>query len=96
MKDKLIVRISGVGQYEVPRDDSLLAELNALDNQIVALLQKSEAELQQLVGQMAALVRKRGRPLEAALVESDLILPPEDLNLCEASEIFEGEGLIPG
>lgn len=44
---------------------------------------------------MATLVRDQGRPLEAALVESDLVLPPEDLTLCEAAELFEGDGLIP-
>jgi len=95
MKETLIVRIAGVGQYEVPGDANLLAEVNALDNRIVALLQESQAELRRLLGQMGALVRERGRPLGAALVESDLVLPPEDLSLCEAAELFEGEGLIP-
>ncbi len=96
MKETLVIRISGEGQYEVPRDTELLAELNALDNQIVDLLRRSEAELQQLLGRMAALVRERGRPLQDALVESDLILPPVDLDLSEATELFEGEGVIPG
>lgn len=96
MKETFIVRIAGAGQYQVPGDEELLAELNALDNRIVALLQNAETELQRLLGQMARLVRERGPSLEAALVESDLILPPEDLTLCEAAELFEGEGLIPG
>jgi len=96
VKDTWIIRISGTGQYQIPRDENLLAELNALDNKIAALLQKSEAELQRLAGQMATLVRERGRPLETALVESDLIIPPADLTLCEAAELFEGEGIIPG
>lgn len=96
MKETFIVRIAGAGQYQVPGDANLLAELNALDNRIVALLQESEAELRRLLGGMSTLARERGRPLEAALVESDLILPPEDLTLCEAAELFEGEGLIPG
>ncbi len=95
-KDTFIVRISGEGQYEVPRDAELLTELNALDNQIVSLLRESEAELQKLLGQMASLIRERGRPLQDTPVESDLILPPEDLSLSEATELFEGEGLIPG
>lgn len=96
MKETFIIRIAGAGQYQVPGDANLLAELNTLDKRIVALLQESEAELGRLLGQMGALVRERGHPLEAALVESDLILPPEDLTLCEAAELFEGEGLIPG
>lgn len=39
MKETFIVRIAGAGQYEVPGDEHLLAELNTLDNRIVALLQ---------------------------------------------------------
>lgn len=96
MKETLIVRIAGASQYEVPGDANLLVELNALDNRIVALLQESEAELRRLLGQMVALVRQRGHPLQDTLTESDLILPPEDLTLCEAAELFEEEGLIPG
>jgi len=96
VKETLIIRIAGAGQYEILRDANLLAELNALDNRIVALLQESEGELRRLLGQMADLVRERGRPLEAALVESDLMLPPEDLTLGEAIELFAEEGLIPG
>jgi len=96
VKDTWIIRISGVGQYRIPKDESLLAELNALDNKVATLIRESEAELQRLVGQMATLVREQGRPLEATLVESDLVLPPADLTLCEAVELFEGEGIIPG
>ncbi|HEY65322.1 MAG TPA: hypothetical protein G4O02_12205 [Caldilineae bacterium] len=96
MKETFIIRVAGAGQYEVPRDASLLAELNAIDNRIVALLRDSEVELQRLLGQMADLVRKRGRPLEEALMESDLVLPPEDLTLHEATELVTEEGFIPG
>ena len=95
MKEAFIVRIAGVGQYQVPGDEGILAKLNALDNQIVALLQESEAEFRRLLKQMATLVREQGHPLETALVESDLVLPPEDLTLCEAAELFEGDGIIP-
>ncbi|NOZ26692.1 MAG: hypothetical protein GXP39_01385 [Chloroflexi bacterium] len=91
-----MIRVAGKGQFEVPRDASLLTELNAIDNQIVALLRESEAELQRLLERMADLVRERGRSLEATLAESDLVLPPEDLTLDEALELFVGEGLIPG
>jgi hypothetical protein len=96
VNDTWIIRVSGEGQYRIPRDENLLAELNTLDNKVAALIRESEAELQRLVGQMAALVREQGEPLEAALVESDLVLPPSDLTLCEAVELFEGEGIIPG
>jgi len=96
VNDTWIIRISGDGQYRIPKDEKLLAKLNALDNKVATLIRESEAELQQLVGQMAALVREHGHPLEATLVESDLVLPPDDLTLCEAVELFEGEGVIPG
>ncbi len=91
-----MIRVAGEGQFEVPRDASLLTELNAIDNQIVTLLRESEVELQRLLERMADLVRRRGRSLEATLAESDLVLPPEDLTLGEALELFVGEGLIPG
>ena len=96
MKDGLIVRIAGEGLYRVPHDPDLLNALNDLDEQIGALLRKAEADLQCLLREMAALVREEGTRLEGTPVPSDLVLPPEDLSLREAAELFAGEGVIPG
>lgn len=97
MRRELIVRLSSRGQYKLAADDeAVLAELNELDNQIVALLAQTESRVQGLLEQMAAQVEARGQVLDDTLASSDLILPPTDLTLAEAAELFQGEGIIPG
>jgi hypothetical protein len=97
MSGKLIVRLASRGQYEIDDDrERLLAELNRIDNRIVALLSQTEREMQKLLDEMADQVRTRGKVVDDTLTESDLILPPADLTLAEAAELFRGEGLIPG
>lgn len=94
---KLIVRLSGKGQYEVGADKkALLARLNELDNDIVALLAQSEKKLHALLAQMASEVEDTGASCQDSLTTSDLVLPPTDLTLAEAAELFTGEGLIAG
>jgi hypothetical protein len=45
---------------------------------------------------MADAVRTNGSRLpDADLSPSEAIIPPDDLTLDEARELFEGEGLIP-
>jgi hypothetical protein len=45
---------------------------------------------------MASTVRDRGERLDDAdLTPSDGIVPPDDLSLDEARDLFSGEGLIP-
>lgn len=97
MKEPLIVRLAGnQGQYEIRAGSvTLLRELNELDNQIVALLERSQAEMRQLLEQMAKRVEAQGEPVEGALIGSDLILPPADLTLAEAAQLFVGEGIFP-
>jgi hypothetical protein len=97
MSDKLIIRLASRGQYEIDDDrERLLAELNQIDNRIVALLSQTEREMQRLLDEMANQVRARGKVADDTLTESDLILPPADLTLAEAADLFRGEGLIPG
>ena len=97
MSGKLIVRLASRGQYEIDDDrERLLVELNQIDNRIVALLSQTEREMQKLLDEMADQVRARGKVVDDTLTESDLILPPADLTLAEAAELFRGEGLIPG
>jgi hypothetical protein len=92
----LIVRISTEGQYEVA--DADVDGLNELDNAAVDACQASdEATFHQVFNQLLDYVRTKGTPVEGdELVGSDIILPPPDVSLEEASEEFQGEGLIPG
>jgi hypothetical protein len=91
----VIVRIMGEGQWQV--DDDTISRLNELDDQAGRALEAGDEDgLRRLLGTMAELVRERGEQLEDAdLHASDAIVPPADLSLDEAHELFEGEGLIP-
>ena len=75
MREKLVLRLSGRNQYEIFADDhEFLVQLNELDNQIVALLTRTEFELQALLEEMAAGVEKHGSVLQHMVKPSDLIL----------------------
>ena len=91
----MIVRLMGEGQYRV--EDEVVTELNGLDEQAAQAVEAGEEEtLKRLLEQMASMVRERGERLDDAdLSASDGIVPPEDLSLEEAKELFSGEGLIP-
>jgi hypothetical protein len=91
----MIVRLLNEGQYRV--DDDLEQELNALDDEAMAALERNdEAALDGCLEQMASLVRERGEPLPAEdLSPSDAIIPPSDLTLEETRLLFSEQGLIP-
>jgi hypothetical protein len=91
----VIVRIMGEGQFRVEPD--VAAQLNELDTKATTALENGdEATLRDLLRQMAETVRSRGVRLDDAdLSPSEGIVPPEDLSLEEARELFSGEGLIP-
>ena len=91
----MIVRISGEAQYRLPDADAQL--LNELDNEAVEAVEAGdEATFQQRWNAMLDLVTRDGEELPGdELVESDVILPPRDLEFLEASAGFSGEGLIP-
>jgi PspAA-like protein len=91
----VIVRVMGEGQYEV--DAEVAKGLNELDEQAAAALQAGDAErLAELLRRMAEAVRMNGARLpDEDLSPSEAIVPPDDLSLEEARELFEGEGLIP-
>ena len=91
----MIIRVVNEGQYEV--SDSLLDELNELDNEIVGLIESGdETRFRDVLRNFISLIRENGKPLDTdVIVESDLIVPPEDLTLSEATKVFNGEGLIP-
>ena len=91
----MIVRVMGEGQWRV--DDALSEELNRLDDEALAALQREDQEgVDRILEQMAELVRTQGEQLPPEdLSPSDAIIPPSDLTLEETHELFEGEGLIP-
>ena len=91
----MIIRVITEGQYEV--NDSLLDALNKLDNEIVGLIESGdETKFRDVLKEFISMIRENGKPLDTdVIVESDLIVPPEDLTLSEAVKIFSGEGLIP-
>jgi hypothetical protein len=92
----VIVRIATEGQYELSEESR--AKLGELDNQVVAICQAAdERQFEATYARMLDFVRSEGRPVgDDELVGSDLILPPPDVSLEEASAEFSGEGLIPG
>ena len=92
----MIARImGGEGQFEI--SDDLLGRLNELDDQAMAKLDGSdESGLQSLLAQMAELVERDGTRLpDDYLGASDVVVPPADLSIDEARELFTEEGLIP-
>lgn len=91
----MIVRIMGEGQFQV--SSALLDRLNEIDNKIVVELGKgNEKRMRALLSEMIMLVKREGKPLNPKEIRaSDVIIPPDDLKLEEAKELFTGAGLIP-
>ncbi|MFF0432577.1 hypothetical protein ACFYU9_10195 [Streptomyces sp. NPDC004327] len=92
----MIVRIMGEGQVSLA--DSHFAELNALDDELLAEMESGdEAGFRRTLGALLDKVRELGTPLpDDALEPSELILPSPDAALDEVREMLSGEGLIPG
>jgi hypothetical protein len=91
----VIVRLMGEGQFEI--DDEVAKGLHELDEQAgQAVEQGDEERLGELLRRMAEAVRMNGTRLpDDDLSASEGIVPPDDLSLDEARQLFEGEGLIP-
>ena len=91
----MIVRVATESQYRLP--DEAAAELNELDNDVVAAVEAGDEDrFHEVFEQMLDLVRSAGHALdEDELAESDVILPPPDISFVEAAAEFTGEGLIP-
>jgi CO/xanthine dehydrogenase Mo-binding subunit len=91
----VIVRVMGDGQYDV--DSEVAKGLNELDDQAASALQAGDEEqLRELLRRMAEQVRANGARLrDEDLTPSEAIVPPDDLTLDEARDLFEGDGLIP-
>ncbi|MFY9539927.1 MAG: hypothetical protein WAQ47_08830 [Methanosarcina flavescens] len=84
----------GEGQYRAP--EALCNELNQIDNRIVDLVEEGKAEeFQKELAKLISEIKKNGEPVEAEeITESDIIVPPADLSLEEAKDIFKGSGIF--
>jgi len=91
----VIVRVLGEGQFEV--DEEVAKGLNDLDEQAERALEAGDQEqFSELLSRMADAVRTNGSRLrDEDLSPSEGIIPPDDLTLDEARQLFEGDGLIP-
>jgi hypothetical protein len=85
----------GEGQFQM--EDGAATQLNELDDAAVAALEAGdEEEFRERLRDLAQAVRDTGRPLlDSDLHPSDVIVPPDDLSIEEARELFSGAGLIP-
>ncbi|WP_326795471.1 hypothetical protein OG946_08225 [Streptomyces sp. NBC_01808] len=92
----MIVRIMGEGQVKL--DDSHFAELDKLDDELLAEMEGGdETGFRRTLGALLDAVRSLGTPLPAdALEPSELILPGPDASLEEVREMLSDDGLIPG
>ncbi len=91
----MIVRISGEGQFDLA--DSESGRLNELETPVVAAVEAcDEAAYAPAFAALLDFVRSTGSAVaDDELEPSDVILPPSDTSLQEASSEFTGEGLIP-
>jgi predicted transcriptional regulator len=90
----LIIRIMGEGQYRAP--EALCDELNQIDNRIVVLVEEGKVEeFRSELARLISKIKEKGEPIEAEeLLKSDIIVPPEDLSLEEAKDVFKGAGIF--
>ena len=92
----MIVRIMGEGQLEIA--DSRLPELNPLDDALTTAVEAGDdARFRSALVALLDAVRSLGSPVaDAALVDSDLVLPFAEAHIDDVRELLSGEGLIPG
>ncbi|MEU3724541.1 hypothetical protein [Streptomyces sp. NPDC031705] len=92
----MIVRIMGEGQVRL--GDEHLAELNKLDDELLAEMESGEQDaFRRTLGALLDAVRRLGSPLpDDALEPSELILPGPDATLDEVRAMLRDDGLIPG
>ena len=86
----MIIRILGEGQFRL--DDKHIGDLNEIDNRIVDHMKKSnQTEFMKDLDKLISTVKELGEPLDPVdIVQSDLIIPPEDLSFEEAKRVFSG------
>ena len=92
----MIIRIMGEGQFRV--DSALFDTLNTIDNRIVEDVQKgNQQEYERSLAELIGCIQREGRRIvDTELVESDIIVPPADMTLAEARDVFKGTGIFEG
>ncbi|MFF2331337.1 MULTISPECIES: hypothetical protein [unclassified Streptomyces] len=92
----MIVRIMGEGQVALA--DSHLAELDRLDDELLAEIEGGDGPgFRSTLDALLAKVRELGSPLpDDSLEPSELILPSSDATLEEVRALLRDGGLIPG
>ncbi|MEV5604904.1 hypothetical protein ACGFR6_13900 [Streptomyces sp. NPDC048567] len=92
----MIVRIMGEGQVVLA--DSHLAELDKLDDALLAEMERGDGPgFRTTLHALLARVRELGSPLpDDSLEPSELILPSPDATLEEVRAMLSDDGLIPG
>jgi hypothetical protein len=87
-----------MGEGQVRLDDSHLAELNRLDEELLAEMQNGDGPgFRRTLAALLTRVRDLGTPLpDDALEPSELILPSPDATLEEVRAMLSDGGLIPG
>jgi hypothetical protein len=92
----MIVRIMGEGQVRL--DDSHLAELNELDDELLVEMESGDGPgFRRTLRSLLDKVHELGTPLpDESLEPSQLILPSADATLEQVRELLSEEGLIPG
>lgn len=92
----MIVRIMGEGQYRLA--DDVRERVNGLDNAVVAAVEANDEDaFHASFEEMLDVIRTEGEHLGDEEIEtSDVIVPPADTSMAEATADFSGDGLIPG
>jgi hypothetical protein len=92
----MIIRIMGEGQFKVK--SSLFDDLNKIDNKIVEYVHKGdEKEYKKGLSKLIGTIKREGKKIDdKELVESDIIVPPADMTLKEAGNVFKGTGIFKG
>ena len=92
----MIVRIMGEGQVRLA--ESHLADLNKLDDELLAEMENGDGPgFRRTLQALLARVRELGVPLpDDSLEPSELILPSSDATLEEVRDLLSDDGLIPG
>ncbi|MFC4332148.1 hypothetical protein ACFPC0_31165 [Streptomyces andamanensis] len=91
----MIVRIMGEGQVRLADDH--LAELDELDDELLAEMEKGDGPgFRRTLSALLTKVRELGEPLpDDALEPSELILPAPDAGLDDVRAMLSDDGLIP-
>ncbi len=92
----LVVRVLDLGQFNLSMKNA--RRINQLDNSLVDIVKRYDSlkrEFRMKLTKILSLVEKQGKSLDdKRIVKSDIIIPPSDISIDEASKLFVGEGVL--